>query len=1010
MVKVRFFPILMARAKKLLLPGFEGQNFLGQHRCEKQSNPSKAHLLWSALILLSLLAVYAIPSTMAQRNTGRQSQQFHRTQSAGSQDQQFLKLPEVTCGILPIRVEATNAGNNADYPTLKVAFDTINAGIHTGIINIGVCADTTETASAVLNASGVGLANYTLVLITPTGVRTISGAIVAGSPLIDLNGADNVTIDGLNSGGNSLTISNTTASATASTSTIRLINGAQNNTITRCTVLGSSTAEVTIAGGNILISTSTAGANSNNTISNNGIGPAGANLPTKCVMSLGSASPSNNAGNLIDNNNIFDFFQPAIGVSGVSLQANTTATTVSNNRIYQTAPRIFTGTRPTYAGITATIGTGAGTASITGNTIGFGAANGTGITSISGSTNLFRGLNLTSSSTVTGSSVQGNTVSGISQATASTGGGSGSAFHGIFLAAGRWDVGTVTGNTVGSMNGSSTITVTESSTGQVNGIYDFTSSSNPISNNSIGAITINGTGTGTGGFVGISLTTLTGQTATVNNNTIGASGGGAITDSLIGSYAMYGIVNGPTFFPNLSATRNTISNMTGNSNAAGPVISSGILTTGSTGVNTISQNVVHSLSNNSGATTNAIYGIYCSFPSTANVVERNFVHSLSITFTNNTARLVGIGAVAGSATYQNNMVRLGVDAAGLSITDGFLIYGMLEVAGTNNIYFNSVYIGGTGVASSSNTFACFGNVTTGTRFYEDNIFWNARSNASGTGKNYAIGLIGLPGLTSNYNDLYATGVGGFVGSFSGDQLTLANWQAATGRDANSISADPQFINPNGNAATVDLHILGTSPCVGAGLTIAGITHDFDGDFRPDPPAIGADQPPAAPSPTPTPTATATVTFTPTPTATATFTPTPTATATATATVPPTPTATATFTPTPTATATFTPTPTPTPTHTPTATPTATFTATATATATPIATATFTPTATATATATATVTATPTATLTPTPTSTATATPTATATATATASSTPRPTPTARPAPTVRPRPTPAPRP
>ena len=50
----------------------------------------------------------------------------------------------------------TNSGNNADYATLKAAFDAINAGTHTGVINIGVCGDTTETASAVLNASGVG--------------------------------------------------------------------------------------------------------------------------------------------------------------------------------------------------------------------------------------------------------------------------------------------------------------------------------------------------------------------------------------------------------------------------------------------------------------------------------------------------------------------------------------------------------------------------------------------------------------------------------------------------------------------------------------------------------------------------------------------------------------------------------------------------------------------------------------------------------------------------------------
>ena len=106
-------------------------------------------------------------------------------------------------------------------------------------------------------------------------------------------------------------------------------------------------------------------------------------------MSLGSASPNNNTFNVIDNNNIYDFFSPTISVSGISLQSNTTIVTVSNNRLYQTAARVFTGAGLSYAGITSTIGTGAGTASITGNRIGFGAADGTGITSISGSTGTF---------------------------------------------------------------------------------------------------------------------------------------------------------------------------------------------------------------------------------------------------------------------------------------------------------------------------------------------------------------------------------------------------------------------------------------------------------------------------------------------------------------------------------------------------------------------------------------------------------------------------------------------
>src|SRR6476646_5683312 len=209
-----------------------------------------------------------------------------------------------------VRVTAT-AGNTVpvDYPSVKAAFDAINAGTHQGAIDVAILSDTTEVAPAVLNASGAP-SSYTSVLVHPSGgaARTVSGAIVAGSPLIDLNGADNVTINGLNTGGNSLTISNTTASATASTSTIRFINGAQTNTVTNCTVLGSSTLSTTTAGGNILFSTSAGGTNSGNTISNNNLGPAGANLPTKCVLSLGSASPNNNVSNSITNNNIFDFF------------------------------------------------------------------------------------------------------------------------------------------------------------------------------------------------------------------------------------------------------------------------------------------------------------------------------------------------------------------------------------------------------------------------------------------------------------------------------------------------------------------------------------------------------------------------------------------------------------------------------------------------------------------------------------------------------------------------------
>ena len=212
----------------------------------------------------------------------------------------------------PVEVSATSgtAGPNG-YPTLKAGFDAINAGTHQGTISVGVCNDTTEAVPAVLNVSG-GTSSYTAISIKAAGgaARTVSGAIAAGSPLVDLVGANNVTIDGVNAAGNALTLSNTTASATAGTSTIRFINGASNNTVTRSTILGSSTGAAATGTGTVLFSTSTvAGGNSTNTISANDIGPAGANLPTKGVMGLGTAVNLNVA-NVIDNNNIFDFFSP----------------------------------------------------------------------------------------------------------------------------------------------------------------------------------------------------------------------------------------------------------------------------------------------------------------------------------------------------------------------------------------------------------------------------------------------------------------------------------------------------------------------------------------------------------------------------------------------------------------------------------------------------------------------------------------------------------------------------
>jgi len=813
--------------------------------------------------------------------------------------------PPASAGNVTVVATAGTTGPTG-YATVQSAFAAINAGTHQGAVTVWIIADTAETTSCLLNASGVGSASYSSVLVLPNGTRTVSGSF-AGAPLIDLNGAKNVRIDGYNQ----LTLANTSTSSTAATSTIRFISttagagGAQNNIVANCNIQGSNTVPIGTAGGNLLFSTTTASGtnivgNNNNIIANNDIGPAGGNLPLKCISAAGTTTNANtiNTGNIIFNNNIHDFFNATANTAGIDIRTGNTSFTIWNNRLYQTATRTFTGAAGLrYSGIVYSGSTGTGATSnwgyISGNVIGFGTANGTGTTTITGTgtgaQNEVRGIDVNATSSGTATEIYGNIISGINQtsgriATTTCN----SAFTGISACAsgtatstaatGTTDIGTVSGNTIGSLDGSSTIVInatsTTASTTPVFGILGLTASGNFINNNQIGAITIQGAGTVTG-FRGIFPGATAATTQTINNNTIGGpTAAGAISDTQLGNYAVYGI---QTSTAACVITGNVIRNLSGTANVAGSVNESGIAftSTSTTAVSTISGNTIYNLSNSSGAIATNIYGLDLTMPTstsvTGNLVERNFIHSLSITSTDNTSQIFGIivrGPASGTSTVtvQNNMIQLGLDASGNSITSGFLIRGIRDSVATgtgitaNAYYYNSVYIGGTNVASSSNSTAFFSDVVTNTRTYRNNIFWNARSNASGTGKNYAIAVGGTTvnptGLTSNRNDLYATGTGGFVGLYNtADQTTLANWQAATGQDANSISSDPLFVNANGSATTANLHILAGSPAISGGTPVTvtaaspltGILNDFDNYARSaTTPTIGAVEYAAAP--------------------------------------------------------------------------------------------------------------------------------------------------------------------
>ena len=150
-----------------------------------------------------------------------------------------------------VSVTATGGTATGSYATVSAAFAAINAGTHQGVINITITANTTEPAAVVaLVNSGSGTALYSAINIKPSGNVTVNSAAIptTNRGLIELNGADNVTIDGddpATAGVRNLTFQVAT-STTLITAAIRLssnsttgTNGADNNTVKNCIIIGS---------------------------------------------------------------------------------------------------------------------------------------------------------------------------------------------------------------------------------------------------------------------------------------------------------------------------------------------------------------------------------------------------------------------------------------------------------------------------------------------------------------------------------------------------------------------------------------------------------------------------------------------------------------------------------------------------------------------------------------------------------------------------------------------------
>jgi hypothetical protein len=765
-----------------------------------------------------------------------------------------------------VLLNATLGTTSASYTKLYDAVAKINDGTHRGSINIYIGADITETSDISLNASGSGSANYTSVRIQPCGgaSRTISKVSSSSNGMFMLNGADNITIDGLNTGGNSLTFINTynSNSPVISLQGTSSSDYSNNNTITNCNIKGNNE-----------------GANygclsiynyvSNLTISNCNITSAtpASYHPTSLIRSYGVNASYPNSNITITGNNLYDY-GCYYGGYAVNLYQYTTGCNISSNRIYQPSSLSFSG-NCNYYGIY--IGGGSGH-TINGNIIGFANSSGTGTSSLSFGdyTKSFMAICLYTDNS-TSSTINSNIISGFS-ITYSTN----LTFYGIFVEGCNSTSSTLTvevsNNTVGSSTSENAIVFNESSDCRLDilsiDLGGFTSGyrfAGTISSNVIGGIN-----TGTTYvpyqvyFYGIVGSGNNASNFTISGNSIGYSSaplriGNSATSAIwkfngiylaepsssqgpgytvsnnvinyITNYSTYssaelnGIYNNQTTCTNTKTiSGNTISDLTGGYKVYGINNPNNY-----TRYTIISGNTLKNL--NAGDDCFGINFYACNFN---NVVSSNFISRLSTTNTSKAIYGLCMNSVTteGNSVY-NNIISLGKNSAGSDLGN-ILIYGIWD-NGYLNYYYNTVSITGAVTSSTQNTYCFYGDYNNYSISIKDNIFTNLRTNSSGTASHYAIRLYSSSSLTINYNDYYVSGTGGKIGYYyNSDKTTLADWKAATGQDVNSISTNPTFSNSTGTLPNDYM-----PSAVLSGITISGITTDYNGAIRSGTPAMGA---------------------------------------------------------------------------------------------------------------------------------------------------------------------------
>ena len=748
------------------------------------------------------------------------------------------------------------------YPTLAAALADLNTqGVGAGGVVFDIAAGYNETAPVggfVVTATGTAGnaivfkkagAGANPILTAWTGTATLAGsAYTTPEGVWRFSGSDYVTIDGID------IVDNATANPAAMDFGIGFFkisatDGCQNNLIQNCTI--TLTRNVSTAGpsgwhngttgiiftnttattlGTLLTVTSPAGASSNNKIYNNRIQNVNAGIvligfAAATPFTLGETNNDIGGSSLATGNTIINFggasgaTSPASGIFATSQWGlNVSYNKIDNN-------------------------------------------DGGGVNHV----NIIRGIFLNSSSTSASATVNNNTIS-IKSGTTST-----SSIFGIDMQFGS----TAASNTININNNTienCSISASTTSAGFFGINVNSTAQTVNVNNNIIRNINL---GTATGTMYGVNWNGAT-PNIILNGNTIhGFTRSGAGTT--------YGLFSGSSAI-NETVNDNTIYNITNTNASTTSYATRGVYILTAAGIKEVKNNKVYNISAASTSTStasvidgirvnygttidisgNSVYGLSgnavwvsglafggTTNPSTNNVY-RNKVYDLSST--NAAAVVSGMRVEGRILNIYNNLVGdlRAPNTSGANMVQGLNITSS-AVTSEINAHFNTIHLNasssGTNFGSSGIFHTTSTTATTATLNLRNNIVVN-NSTAAGTGLTvaYRRSSATLTNFGLSSNNLWYAGAPSstnliFHDGTNSDQNLGDYVNRVAPRESGSFTENPAFISLVGADLTF-LHINPLSPTQieSGGVSIAGITTDYDGDTRnASTPDVGADE-------------------------------------------------------------------------------------------------------------------------------------------------------------------------